>query len=72
MTGMIPPRILRNGWTDERSYTRDPRRLPAVADNPWRPCPGCWGQGRWYSENLYDYTSCGTCLGVGSVPSVTR
>lgn len=67
-----------NGWTDATSHTRDPRRPVVVALlGVWRPCPTCWGQGRiyegWASETEArawpNPRICGTCVGVGQVPS---
>lgn len=66
---MDPPPIRQIGWSEHGNYTRDPRRLPAAVDNPWRPCPTCWGSGRVYEMNLYEHVTCWTCLGVASVPS---
>lgn len=72
---MIPPRSYQ--WTgasmEPRGYTRDPRRLPASADNPpWEFCATCGGSGRWYEMNLVEHHHCPACLGVGARPSVSR
>lgn len=69
---MDPKPIRQIGWSEWGNYTRDPRRLPAPADNPWRPCPMCWAAGRIYTADLRNYFSCPTCIGVGSIPSTGR
>lgn len=71
---MDPKPIRQIGWSEWGNYTRDPRRLPAVASNPWKPCPSCWGQRRQYaqgSEGTWFVRTCPRCLGIGDVPSVT-
>jgi hypothetical protein len=61
---IIPPRKYQ--WTGARMEVR---RLPAIVENPWRPCPTCWSQRVIWEETPFGYRAirCEACLGLGEV-----
>lgn len=61
----IPPR--RYQWT---GAAFEVIRNKQILENPWKPCPMCWGQRRIWHNTEARWMDCPTCLNIGEVPSI--